>query len=237
MKKVEKIAILSCLIMSSSVAQEVSLKFFNNLDIVESGGIKVTKYQELDNIYHLKGEPLLSQGQKKPFEFFLTKNFKQIILGRAIDSKTQAEVKFKPNKEYLEALKGAEALSYGTGKEVIYVFTDPECPYCKKFEKKLPSLKDKYTFKVFMFPLSFHQNAKQMSRYIMAGETQEVKFDRMLEVANDLTTYKRYKGTTEENQRLNREIEKQIKLGTDVEINGTPVAMKPDGTMLNWPDL
>ena len=40
----------------------------------------------------------------------------------------------------------------GTGKHVLAVFSDPNCPYCKKLDSELASLKD-VTIYTFMYPI------------------------------------------------------------------------------------
>jgi thiol:disulfide interchange protein DsbC len=48
----------------------------------------------------------------------------------------------------------------GNGKRQLYVFSDPDCPYCKRLETEFPKLND-VTIHVFLFPLeSIHPNAR-----------------------------------------------------------------------------
>jgi len=55
------------------------------------------------------------------------------------------------------------------GKLKLAVFTDPECPYCKQFEKELTSLKGVQVYS-FLYPLSFHKHAKRWSTAIWCSE-------------------------------------------------------------------
>lgn len=48
------------------------------------------------------------------------------------------------------------------GKDVLYMFTDPDCPYCQPIEKSLPSYTGKYKVIIKHFPLErIHPGAKQ----------------------------------------------------------------------------
>ncbi|MDX8406635.1 MAG: DsbC family protein [Mariprofundus sp.] len=53
----------------------------------------------------------------------------------------------------------------------LAVFTDPECPYCRKFEKNLEQLKGVKIYN-FLFPLSFHKHAKRWSSAIWCSKDQ-----------------------------------------------------------------
>jgi thiol:disulfide interchange protein DsbC len=48
----------------------------------------------------------------------------------------------------------------GNGKRQLYVFSDPDCPYCRRLEKEFPKLND-VTIHVFLYPLeSIHPNSR-----------------------------------------------------------------------------
>jgi len=51
----------------------------------------------------------------------------------------------------------------------LAVFTDPECPYCRKFEHELAQLKGVQVYS-FLFPLSFHKHAKGWSTAIWCSK-------------------------------------------------------------------
>lgn len=51
----------------------------------------------------------------------------------------------------------------------LAIFTDPECPYCRKFEKDLAKLKG-VTVYSFLYPLSFHKHAKRWSTAIWCSK-------------------------------------------------------------------
>jgi thiol:disulfide interchange protein DsbC len=55
------------------------------------------------------------------------------------------------------------------GKLKLAIFTDPECPYCRKFENELAKLKGVQVYS-FLYPLSFHKHAKRWSTAIWCSK-------------------------------------------------------------------
>ena len=59
-----------------------------------------------------------------------------------------------------------DAIKMGAGSRKLYVFADPDCPFCRQLEKELATLKD-VTIYVFPMPLeSLHPNARRISESI-----------------------------------------------------------------------
>jgi thiol:disulfide interchange protein DsbC len=53
----------------------------------------------------------------------------------------------------------------GDGKRVMAVFSDPDCPYCRKLEHELVKVKN-VTIYNFMFPLPMHADAPRKARLV-----------------------------------------------------------------------
>ncbi|WP_165873584.1 DsbC family protein [Parasulfuritortus cantonensis] len=53
----------------------------------------------------------------------------------------------------------------GDGKRKMAVFSDPDCPYCKKLEHELAQL-DNVTVHVFLYPLPMHADAPHKARLV-----------------------------------------------------------------------
>ena len=62
-------------------------------------------------------------------------------------------------------LKNAIKVVRGNGQRKFAVFSDPDCPYCKKAEHEFDRL-DNVTMYVFLYPLAFHQDAARKSRLV-----------------------------------------------------------------------
>jgi len=76
-----------------------------------------------------------------------------------------------------------DSIAFTTGKAIkgeIYLFTDPQCPYCKRAEKRLgKKLRSEYKIHVILFPLSFHDRALPLVQWILRGKTPEERAKRM----------------------------------------------------------
>jgi thiol:disulfide interchange protein DsbC len=218
------------------MANDPIIDDLNTLNIIKDNQIHLLKVQDLGDIYLINGEPTrVPEGQaKKPFNFFVTKDKKILIMGDAIYTGTKEKVSFPMEKSMIA---GKEAFSYGIGKEVIYVFTDPQCPYCKEFEKVLPTLKDKYTFKIYLFPLPFHADAIPMSKWILKGTDGNQMGERLIAIANGSIEYKTLVLTPEEDKQLLQKITTLINVAEEAGVRGTPTVLDADLNKVNWPSL
>lgn len=229
--------LLSILGMASAlIANDAVITELSALNIIKENKINILKVQDEGNIYLIHGEPTQStEGQlKQPFDFFLTKDKKILILGDGIYTDTKAKVTFPVDKN---AIKGKEAFSYGSGKEIYYVFLDPECPYCKQFEKKMATLANEYTFKIYLYPLPFHANAIPMSKWILSAKDTHQMGERLIALANGSLEYKELVLTPELSQQLDELIKAQIIIGQEAQINGTPTVLDTNMNKVNWPAL
>jgi len=101
----------------------------------------------------------------------------------------------------------------------LAVFTDPECPYCKKFEKELAKLKGVKVYS-FLFPLSFHKDAKRWASAIWCSKDQhKMMTDIMVNDADPAA------GTCK------TPVEDVIALAGKLGISGTPTLISGDGRL------
>lgn len=136
--------------------------------------------------YLLKLEARSSRGSEL-FQAILDKQSNELYIGSAYDKEGKA-VLFPKD---AQAIKDGVSFSYGKGNKEIYVVTDPECPYCTKFEKAISGKLDEYTVHVILFPLSFHKKAPAMVEWIMQGKDDAEKKTRFEEIMlKGSTTYR-----------------------------------------------
>src|SRR6185437_182915 len=112
----------------------------------------------------------------------------------------------------------------GTGKRVLYVFSDPECPYCQMFEKQIAPMLTDTTVYTFLFPLPMHAQAKPDSQKIWCSP------DR----AKAWTDWMRNKVALPTNTSCDTSaLDKVYKLGTEVvQVEGTPTLILSNGQIL-----
>jgi len=109
---------------------------------------------------------------------FLDKKTDELYIGSAYDKNGQP-IAFPKD---LKAIKEGVAFSYGSGSKDLYIVTDPECPYCSKFEKAAAGKLDDYRVHVVLMPLSFHKKAPAMIEWILQGKGDAERKKRFEEV-------------------------------------------------------
>ena len=112
----------------------------------------------------------------------------------------------------------------GNGKRRLVVFSDPDCPYCRKLEKELVNITD-VTVYTFVYPIaSLHPQAPEHSRQIWCAP------DRVKAWENYIT---RNMLPTEKNQKcVTTELDSVQALGAKYRINGTPTLIFADGSVV-----
>lgn len=202
------------------------IKKIENLELFKGVNIKVKKAYDTQSLYLLRVEV-----RGKIDEIYLTKDKKYLIAGDVLNTTDGSKLTVPAD---LSSAKGNQAFTYGTGKDEYYLFTDPECPYCKKFESYLEQVKDKVKINVFYFPLDFHANAKDISLYVMSQKTQAEKIKAMVNTTKDTPAFKNRKIDPKKLRQLEANLDKQIKIGQELGVQGTPAIFDKDGNKVNW---
>lgn len=232
MKLLQKIALLS---MSACIALSANsqLETIKELGMFKNPNIRIVGFKENTSTFQVKAI-VDNQGRSSSFEAFITKDYNEIVIGKGFDAKTQAPLKVAINmKEHINKA----AYSIGEGKEEYLLFTDPECPYCQKLEKLLPSLAKHAKFHVFLYPLSFHKNAKQMSYYILSQKDNIKKQEAMHLIADGSNKYQDTKFSLEEINVIEGKLKEQIQVASLLGVSGTPAVFDLDGQDVQWPSL
>lgn len=114
-----------------------------------------------------------------------------------------------------------DAIAFGTGARKVYVFSDPDCPYCRQLESELGKVKDATVY-IFPFPLaSLHPDAKQIAQNIWCSK------DKASAWKDYLVGQKPPIAKTCDNP-----IERNLAAGASLQINGTPTLVFEDGTLV-----
>lgn len=230
-----KKVLISSLLFTCSLSaanKEVSkneIAQMEQLELLKRAQIKITKAYDIGSLYILN---ITVQGNAD--EIYLTKDKKLILSGDVIDVSNGMKITAPAD---LTGVRGKEAFTYGKGTEEYFLFTDPECPYCKKFESYLPQIADKVKIRVFYFPLESHENAKDLSLYIMNQKTNSEKIEAMFNASENLDAAKNAKYTQAELAKLEKSLEEQIQIGMKLNVQGTPTIFDKDGKSIVWVNL
>ena len=108
------------------------------------------------------------------------------------------------------------------GTKKLYVFTDPDCPYCRKGHgelKKLAAIAPDVAIYIMLYPLPMHPGAFDKARSIYESKS--------LELLNQAFEGKEVPKPTKESSKA--AIDEIIKFGNANGISGTPTMVMPDG--------
>lgn len=121
-------------------------------------------------------------------------------------------------------VKSAFVMGNPKGSKKLYVFTDPDCPYCRKGHvelQKLAKIAPDVAINVMLFPLPMHPAAYDKCRTVLETMSHEL-LDKAFEG-------KEVPKPTKESSKI--AIEEIIKFANANGISGTPTMIMPDGTI------
>lgn len=151
-------------------------------------------------------------------------NANYIIDGVLIDTATKrnltAEKVDKLSEVKFDSLPLQQAIKivHGNGKRRLAVFSDPDCPFCRKLEPELAQLKD-VTIYIFEYPLPMHTDAARKARLIWCSPDPAKAWDDLM-LRNQLPTGK---------DDCPNPIEANLALGQKLNVQGTPNIILSNG--------
>ncbi len=231
-KTTRNILLALCLTTGLSAADKLSekeLKEIQALPLLNMAKVQVQDGTDFGSLYGLN---VKVQGRMDTV--FLTKDKKYLLPGDAISTQNGQPLELPID---ISPTLGKEAFTFGKGKDEYVLFTDPECPYCKKFESYFSQIEDKVKIRVFFFPLSFHENAKDISLYIMSQNSYKDKVDAMINTTKDSEDFKNRKIDSTKLAKLEKSLEEQMTIATDLGISGTPTLFDKNGNRIVWAQM
>jgi thiol:disulfide interchange protein DsbC len=149
-----------------------------------------------------------------------------MIFGHLYDMKEQkdltAGVLEALNKVDTSLLPKRDAIKkvQGKGGRTLFVFSDPDCPYCKRLEAELAKL-DNVTIYTLLYPLDgLHPDARRKAEAIWCAEDRVKAWDAFMQ-----------KGTLPESRSCDNPVDHNVRLGNSLGINGTPTIIFEDGAL------
>lgn len=207
----------------------LSVKEASELLKPTGGTVKSIKYSPIKGMYELLMEKDGRQGL-----IFIDFAKKHLMQGFMIDlatlqpvtahTKQELPQQKQPTKLDVKTIPLENSIVMGNpnGAKKIYVFTDPDCPYCRKFHaelKKLAQIAPDVAIYIMPYPLPMHPGAYDKARAILESKSRDV-LDEAFE-GKDVP-----KPTKEESK---ARIDANIKFGNANGITGTPTFVLPDG--------
>lgn len=118
-----------------------------------------------------------------------------------------------------------QAIKYvkGKGERTLYVFSDPDCPYCQKLEQHMTSV-DNVTVYLFLFPLKkLHPQAEAVANKIWCSKNQYEAWE----------DYMLHRKAPKSMTQCETPIQKNLALGQKLQIDGTPTLFLQNGMRLS----
>ena len=110
---------------------------------------------------------------------------------------------------------------HGKGERVLAVFSDPDCPYCKRLDAELDKLNN-VTLYTFPYPLEgLHPEAVDKSVAVWCAPDRARAWADLMKI-----------GKTPAKRKCDNPIERNIQLAQRLGIQGTPTLLSADGRML-----
>ena len=132
----------------------------------------------------------------------------------------------KLSKNQVHELDKYVAFTYGKKGKVVYLFTDPECPFCQRLEPTLKKLADegKIQVKVILFPLPFHPHAKEKAIAIVCHNIGWKGLTGSYWTEDKMKHLEQWQ--CEKGKKL---VEESIKIGQKYGVSGTPTMITEEG--------
>jgi thiol:disulfide interchange protein DsbC len=111
-------------------------------------------------------------------EFLLAGNLHDSKTGRNLTQET-VQLLNRLTPEELQQLEPLTAFTLGQGKKIVYLVTDPQCPFCKQAESLVKKLipKEDLSVRFLFFPLESHKGAREQSISILCDNKGIEGFD------------------------------------------------------------
>ena len=205
----------SCHSMTLEEAKEMfpRAEKVNSVDFSEMPGVFVVELE--------------SQGQRQPVYVDFSKKY--VVSGniyRLADGKNIYTAKSQPAAAKIDpaTIPVADAVLVGKAdaKYKIIVFTDPDCPWCKKLHvelKQVVKTDPEIAFQIKLFPLPMHKDAYAKSKSIVCLNSAE-----LLDAAFAGAPIPPASCETDA-------VDKTISLANELGIRGTPAIIFPDGRL------
>ncbi len=114
----------------------------------------------------------------------------------------------------------------GNGAESIAIFTDPDCPFCKRLEAETTAKLKDVTIYYYLYPLSIHPNAADDSKKILCAENPESSMLAFMAKGKPL-------GKNNNCNNANKLDKMQLVANKVVQVTATPTIILPNGKIIS----
>lgn len=234
-KFIKTVFVLFAITSFANANEQISdklIKEIESLNLFKGAQIKILRGFETEDLYLLN---VNVRGQVT--KIYLSKDKKYLIAGDVVNTDTGRAVEIADMPVDIKVAAGKEAFTFGKGSDEYVLFTDPECPYCKKFESYFSQIEDKVKIKVFFYPLPSHKNAKDISLYIMSKNSYEEKVKAMTTTNADTPAFLNRKIDNKKLANLEEKLNSQMEVANRLGVRGTPTVFDMKGNKVSWVEM
>ena len=201
---------------NSSAEKEIATKLHARYPSTQISDVHATA---IDGIYEVvMGKNIgytNSEGRYFMFGHIFDMTTQQDVTQQRIDALNVVNFSQLPLKDAIKTVRGK-------GQRMLAIFSDPDCPYCKKLANELPKL-DNVTIYTFLMPLDgLHPEASKKAKAIWCSTNK----------SQALENYMLHDKTPDMNKTCDNPIDRNVQLGQKLNINGTPTLISADGRVL-----
>lgn len=163
-------------------------------------------------------------GPRGPMVVYADEKGEYLLAGNLLDVKGRRNLTDERMAKLTEVkweslpLDNAIKVVRGDGKRKLAVFSDPDCPFCKKAEQEFAKL-DNVTIYVFAYPLAMHPDAGRKSKLVWCSK------DRSKAWLDLMLRNKLPEGKGD----CDNPLDENLALGAKLRIDGTPALLFPNG--------
>lgn len=170
----------------------------------------------MDGIYQVMAGKGIGYTNEKA-EIFIFGNMIDLPKKRNLTEEARREL----SKVDWNSLPLDKAIKVGNGKRKLAVFTDPDCPYCKRLENTLATIKDTTVY-VFMMPLEgLHPDAPAKSESVWCAKDKARAWSDLM-----------LKGIEPSPKKCANPVAEIVALGEKIGARGTPFLINERGQTL-----
>ncbi|HIJ77529.1 MAG TPA: thioredoxin fold domain-containing protein [Deltaproteobacteria bacterium] len=140
--------------------------------------VEVIEARDLGSLFEL----VVKEPSRGKQIYYVTKDGAYLIAGGNLITGDKVNLTQKRHEEVNKVdmsqlpLKDAITIQRGNGAKKLVMFTDVDCPFCRKAYDWLKS-QTKYTLYIFFFPLDMHPNSPEKSVQVLCSKNQETALD------------------------------------------------------------
>lgn len=217
MKRVVAVAALLA-IGSAAVADEAAVRRLVHSKLGAAGRVESVQRLSATGLFEV-----VIRGAEGAHVYYVDERASLIVVGNVFDARTGRNLT-EQRVHRLNAVKWdslpfewAVTTARGSGRRKIAVFSDPNCPYCKRFERDLAKLDD-ITVHVFLYPVIKQESVAQTKSVWCSKDRAKAWNDLMLRDIQPTAA-----------PACDTPIEKLVELGRRLGANSTPTWFLEDG--------